>query len=106
MPRVEFRLTMPNKGSRSGKWSGDDRNYTIVKSLPDKTVKELGLSVDATKTWHYSWDDGWGANITARIMAKGERAKKSDGFCGYDWMVRNIILDDSPYWKPNSETGD
>ena len=103
MPRVEFRLTMPNKGSWNGKWSGDDRNYTIVKTLPEKRVRELDLSEDTPQSWHYSWDDGWGANITARIMAKGERAKKSDGFCGYEWMVRNIILYDSPYGKP--ETG-
>jgi hypothetical protein len=100
MKRVEFRLTMPSVGSWNGKWSGEGRNYTIVKNIADKWAGELGLTDKTpTNSWHYHWDDGWTARITARIVPKGERLKKSDGFCGYDWMVENILLYGSPYGK-------
>lgn len=36
---------------------------------------------------------------------KGERLKKSDGFCGYGWMVDNILAYGSPYGKPKEVNG-
>lgn len=88
--RVEFRLSMPGVGSWNGKWTGESNNYTIVRSLSDKKIEELGIS-DGGMDWSYSFGDGWRASVGARIMAVGEKAKKSDGFCGYDWMVDSIV---------------
>ncbi len=101
MKRVEFVLTMPNVGSWNGRWSGEREHYAIVRRFSDKAAEDL---VSASP-WHYSWSDGWGANVSARVMEKGERAKKSSGFCGYDWMVGNILRWGTPRcqceWKAN-----
>jgi hypothetical protein len=98
MNRVEFRLTMPGKNSWNGKWTGEDKIYVIYKTLTKKKVEELGLTTTA-KSFGYSWDDGWKADVRTRILEKGEKKKKSAGFCGYDWMVSNIIMYGSAYGK-------
>lgn len=85
--RVEFRLSMPNVGSWNGRWSGEGKRYTIKRNLTAKQVRELGLPT----SWYYSFGDGWGASVSASVMESGERFKKSNGFCGYDWMVENIL---------------
>jgi hypothetical protein len=45
-------------------------------------------------SWAYHWDDGWCARISARIV-DAEEARKlrkaNAGFCGYDWMVKDIL---------------
>lgn len=98
--RVEFKLSMPDRASWNGKWSGEDRNYTIVKTLGKKDVARVfdtladgaAMSLDRSrKSWSYNWPDGWCALVTARVVPVGERLKKSDGFNGYDWMVASIL---------------
>ena len=84
--RVEFKLSMPNVNSWNGRWSGENKNYRIVRSVDAETVANWG-----SMYWHYSFGDGWCAGVKAHVMKPGERKKKSDGFCGYDWMVDNII---------------
>jgi hypothetical protein len=92
MKKVEFRLSMPNRGSWNGRWSGEGREYLIYKTLSEKTLIRLGIEMSAAgKSWHHCWNDGWTARIRARIMASNERKRKSAGFCGYDWMVENIL---------------
>ena len=93
MKRVEFKLTMPGVASWNNSWSGSGKNYIIVRSITDEKAKNL-LDVGY---WSHHWNDGWCAGISIREMQKGERRKKSDGFCGYDWMVRNIISHGTPY---------
>ena len=90
MKRIIFRLTMPGVASWNGKWSGDGRNYTIVRKMSDTAANKLP-SGSNTASWSHHWDDGWSARITASIVAPGERCKKSDGFYGYEWMVSNIL---------------
>jgi hypothetical protein len=87
MKRLEFKLSMPHTGSWEGKWSGADKNYTIVTRVTDDQAAELLK----TGSWRYSWNDGWCASIDVREVPKGERVKKSDGFSGYDWMVNSIL---------------
>ena len=91
MKKIEFKLTMPGKASWNGRWSGEGSNYTIIKKLSDKKVIEL-LPGDKAASWHYRWNDGWCACVTARIVKPKEKLIKSNGFCGYDWMVNNILL--------------
>lgn len=87
MKRIEFKLGMPSNNSWDGKWSGADRNYTIVRRLTDAKAIELLKQ----RRFTHAFGDGWVASVDVRELAKGERPKKSDGFCGYDWMVTNII---------------
>ena len=88
---VSFRLTMPNVGSWNGQWTGAYKMYYIIrKCITDKFLNEGQTS----HTFHYSWDDGWGANVSAEIVDAKEAAKRrkiSAGFCGYDWMVDSLI---------------
>lgn len=90
MKRVMFRLSMPSVGSWNGKWTGAGRRYFIVKNMPDKFVGKL-LDGKTDRSWHHTWGDGWAACVTASIIEKGVRIGKSDGFCGYEWMVGNIM---------------
>jgi len=95
MSRVIFTLSMPNAASWDGKWSGAGMKYFIVKHLPKKVLYFIGVTPEKPKNWYHGWSDGWGANVKARMMVTGERQGKSDGFCGYDWMVENIIKFDN-----------
>ena len=92
MKRILFRLSMPSNSSWDGKWSGREKNYTIRKNITDKKFTEL-FGDRANNSWFYNFGDGWTAKVTGRLLDKGERAKKSDGFCGYNWMVNSIIWD-------------
>lgn len=102
MRTVSFQLTMPNVGSWNGKWSGAANKYYIIKSLTDKQTAKLLPDGKLSDSWHYSWSDGWGANVTAEIIDAKEarkRRKVSSGFCGYGWMVDNILWFGTPYGK-------
>lgn len=85
---IVFELTMPNRGSWNGKWSGDNRKFIRLRKNSE-VPKNL---VD--KRYTYSWDDGWTACVTVTRMPADEAHKlerKSDGFAGYDWMIDSII---------------
>lgn len=86
MPRVEFRLAMPGKASWDGKWSGADRNFTLVRNVDDDQAAQLD-----GQSWSYSWPDGWRAEVSARLVQAGEDLAPSHGFHGYDWMVASIL---------------
>jgi hypothetical protein len=92
MTRVEFKLAMPNKGSWDNKWSGESRNYTLVKELDDDRATQLD-----GRSWSYGWPDGWRAEITARLVHEASTLPPSHGFHGYDWMVESILRYDTIY---------
>lgn len=98
-----FVLTMPNVGSWNGRWSGEGNLYAIVKTFSkSKKSDERCARLLAARSWHYRWDDGWGANISVKQVNNTEaRAirRNTKGFCGYDWMVNNILNHGSPYQK-------
>lgn len=88
--RVEFRLTMSKVNSWNGKWSGEDRDYLLWRDISPTEQQRIGMKSGKGR-WTYSWEDGWGAAIDARVMEPGECKWKSAGFCGYEWMVENIL---------------
>lgn len=98
MTIISFELTMPSVGSWNGKWTSADKKHYIVKSVSDRYLKEQEhlkpLLAEGKDSWWYSWNDGWGANVTAEVI-DGEEAKRrrkaSKGFAGYDWMVASIL---------------
>jgi hypothetical protein len=90
--RVEFKLNMPGRTTWNGAWSGDDRNYTLVREVDDVVAAKLD-----GRTWSYGWNDGWRARICACVVPADMQLAKSDGFCGYDWMVESILWYDAIY---------
>lgn len=107
--RVEFRLTMPSCPSWNGKWSGEGKNYTVVRELPYEALTRLfGHELNdfdlskCQRIWSHGWSDGWRAMITARLVPVVEELPPSDGFHGYEWMVDNILQNGSPYAEVTS----
>ena len=113
---------MPGRASWDGKWSGEDKNYTIVRDLSgedvaclfdsapepvraDQARPPLKAPVDVLRckrSWTHRWSDGWTAEVTARVVPDHETLRKSDGFNGYEWMVDNILKTGSPYSEVTS----
>ena len=88
-----FELTMPNRGSWNGRWSGEDDKHYIIRAYRTKAEIEKYSYLDGKDFWH-RWDDGWTACISCSIIDSKEAAKRrkqSKGFCGYDWMVQSIL---------------
>lgn len=91
MKHILYELTMPHVGSWNGKWTGEGRGYFLVKSY--KKESELPAKVLSMKNYYYNFGDGWGVNINCSQILSSEKAgykKKSSGFCGYEWMVKEI----------------
>ena len=90
-----FELTMPNCGSWNGKWSGEKDLHIITKTDRDIGLNKKRIQELDGKRFYYRWDDGWTACVSCRIVDAKEAAKlrkRNRGFCGYDWMVKSIIL--------------
>lgn len=92
---IAFELTMPNRGSWNGRWSGEDRRWIVVRNMGSgKRREEAAASILDKGHWNYSWSDGWTASVSAKEI-DGHEARKlrriSSGFYGYDWMVDSII---------------
>lgn len=94
---LSFTLSMPNVASWDGKWSGQDRLYVKVHSFGrSKEQRTKAQEILDKGYFHYSFGDGWSAGVTVKKVDSHERdrlRRKSDGFCGYDWMVTSIISD-------------
>jgi len=86
MIRVEFRLAMPGRASWNGGWSGERRNYVLLREVDDTRAAQLD-----GRSWSYGWSDGWRAEVSARIVRDDAPSTPSDGFEGYDWMVASIL---------------
>jgi len=84
---------MPNRSSWNGGWSGSDKEYVIIKTfISKKDIRKAGRILSEAP-YYYSWSDGWGARIDVIELDSTESRRvrrKSDGFCGYDWMVKTI----------------
>ena len=89
-----FELSMPNVGSWNGKWTGEKNYYAkVINFGHTKKGIEKAREILSKKYFNYNFGDGWSAGIYIREMNGKEAAKarrKSNGFCGYDWMVESI----------------
>lgn len=101
--KICFELSMPNRGSWNGRWSGEGDLYAkIVNFSKAKISQEKAQKILSEDSYYHRWDDGWGASISVREVDSKESVKikrKSKGFCGYDWMINNIISHGSCYEK-------
>jgi hypothetical protein len=88
---LAFKLSMPGCGSWDGKWSGEGRLYVIIRHVLKNEHPE---NIIQKSPYRHGWNDGWAARIEVESVDAKEAAKlrrRSAGFCGYDWMVNNII---------------
>lgn len=91
---VSFRLTMPNRGSWNGKWSGESTMYARVEKFSKSDIIDYKINEKINKDFYYTWDDGWSACVDVmRVDSKEAKniRKYSKGFCGYDWMIDSIL---------------
>ena len=90
---LAFTLSMPNSPSWNGQWSGAGRKYVITKSFRGKKEEEKAATLAYTGYYRYNFSDGWSAGVNVDKVDSRQAAelrKESDGFCGYEWMVRSI----------------
>ena len=96
--KVSFKLGMPNVGSWNGKWSGANREYYLIKTLPkqsEEAKRVLSLLGEKKRVgFYYNFGDGWGASVSMEVVDAREakrRQKVSAGFNTYHWMVDEIL---------------
>ena len=86
-----FKLSMPNRGSWNGGWSGESDKYVKYRQLPLKG----NSNVKDGSSHYYNFGDAWGASVSVMIVdgvkAKNQAIKGSKGFCSYDWMIDSIL---------------
>lgn len=84
---LAFELSMPGVNSWNGKWSGESKSFVKVLKVGTKSLAKPGY-------YHYDFGDGWRAAVSVRkVDAATARKlrKESLGFCGYDWMIDEIL---------------
>lgn len=100
---IAFELTMPNRNSWNGRWSGDSRRYIRVLTVSN-TESNRAKFKKLVGGHYYNFGDGWGANVEVKLLADGAEKRRltklSAGFCGYDWMIDSLrwygkIMNDS-----------
>ena len=91
---IQFTLSMPNRNSWNGRWSGEKDLFAIIKKFSTISAKENAKNILQKGDFYYNFGDGWGANVNAKQVTGREASiakKKSRGFCGYNWMVESIL---------------
>lgn len=92
---IAFELSMPGVASWNGRWTGEGRSYVIVRSLGrSRAAIERELELTNDSPYRHDFGDGWAASVSVRSVEPQEARKlrsHSSGFCGYDWMVEEII---------------
>jgi len=101
MTKIAFTLSMPNRGSWDGKWSGEENSYCVVRQFSEsKKGQAIVQKLLDNSSYYYRWSDGWGASVDVKQVDGKESAalrRKSKGFCGYDWMINSIITHGAIY---------
>ena len=104
-----FELSMPNRASWNGRWSGEGDLYAKVLNFSNsKAGRAAAQKILEHKSYYHRWDDGWGASISVREVSGKEASsikRRSKGFYGYDWMIDNIRSHGSCY-EPKKETSE
>lgn len=95
MTIICFELSMPNRGSWNGAWTGEGRLFARIRKFGrSKDLKQKAEQILRERNYCHGWSDGWGASVSVRQVSAAEARKierRSAGFCGYDWMIESII---------------
>jgi len=89
-----FELWMPSNNSSNGRWTGDAGYYARVRNFRSKKALIRANEILEKKYFMYSFGDGWVARIDVYEASNNKSRqvrKKSNGFCGYDWMIDSIV---------------
>lgn len=92
--KLAFILTMPGCPSWNGRWSGEGSLYARVQNFTTKKQIAKAEELKQKGYFSYGWSDGWRAGIQVKEVDAVEARKinkKSQGFCGYDWMIASIL---------------
>lgn len=90
--KVLFTLSMPCNNSWNRKWTGDNRCNCITKTA-FRYNKPIYPNLKEGN-YQYDFGDGWVANVNVKFVTPSEAKslmKKSDGFCGYEWMCDELM---------------
>ena len=85
---LAFELKMPGVNTWNGQWTGEEKRYVKVLKIGAKCEAKPG-------SYGYNFSDGWIARVDVREVDRKEACKLirvSAGFCGYDWMIKEICL--------------
>lgn len=95
MTTLAFELSMPSVGSWNGKWTGAGNYYAVFHNIGrGKSAAEKVQKLVEKGSFHYDFGDGWCARINVREVsgrALTVLRRRSQGFCGYEWMVSSIL---------------
>lgn len=94
MKYISFTLTMPNRNTWNGKWTGDQKLYARIIKVSDKSFEKFNYKNIINKDLYYDFGDGWVASVkieTVDLIKAKQIKKTSSGFCGYDWMICSIL---------------
>jgi hypothetical protein len=87
---------MPSNNSWNGRWSGDEKLFAVVRNIgtAKKTLARYQPIIEkGYYTFHFG--DGWVAAIHVYTSTNPDEVRKirkrSQGFCGYEWMIDSII---------------
>lgn len=86
---------MPGNNSWNGKWSGEGKCYAAKRRVKDSKADEL-----RGRSFGYNFGDGWRAGIAVsecEPFVTRQIMKRSQGFCGYEWMIDSILADGAIY---------
>jgi len=91
---LSFELKVTAVNNLSGHWKGEDLRYVQVKNVDKDKVNEI-LDGESAKPYHHKCDDGWEFDILVNEINSVQKKKLKqhfkNGFCGFDYMVGNII---------------
>tara|TARA_R110000744_G_scaffold352095_1_gene458122 strand:+ start:6003 stop:6314 length:312 start_codon:yes stop_codon:yes gene_type:complete len=90
---LAFTLSMPNRGSWNGDWSGKEKVFAITKVFRGLDAEAVARALVDKGNVYHNFGDGWGASISIKEVNAAQARKlraTSAGFCGYDWMVRSL----------------
>lgn len=95
--QLAFVLTMLGNNAWNGKWTGDGLLFARVFNK-GYTIKARKRAEEMTKNgpYRYHFGDGWVAQIDVKLVSVKEAKeirKNTQGFYGYDWMIKSIELD-------------
>ena len=91
---ILFTLSMPNTNTWNGHWSGEKSIYAKTRYIKDAETLDRIFKGRKENSFYYNFGDGWGASVKAEQMDSALATKimrKSAGFCGYDWMINEIV---------------
>ena len=95
MKHLSFKLSIPS----SGKWTGLDKKYYIIKTISDKAFKIYNKAVlkgKITQNWYHPHNDDWGAHVQLDVINAREAFKRRRlefGFAGFEWLISSIMKD-------------